>query len=97
MNKISDQIALGAKAFLVTEYRYLAIFMIIVSVLFFLLYFFEPPSGQSSDGLRYSLCFLAGGFLSASAGWRGMATATVRFLCVFLLRPAVFILYTHLF
>ncbi|CAB9504414.1 energized vacuolar membrane proton pump [Seminavis robusta] len=76
MNKISDQISVGAKAFLTTEYKYLTVYMLIVATILFLLYFLDPPSGHWADGLRYSLCFLAGGFLSASAGWRGMATAT---------------------
>lgn len=79
MNKISDQISIGAKAFLTTEYKYLSVFMMCTAVVLFLLYFFHPPSGHWADGLRYSLCFLAGGFLSALAGWRGMATATVSF------------------
>lgn len=84
MNKISDQISVGAKAFLTTEYKYLTIFVILVAIALFLLYLLSPPSGHWGDGLRYSLCFLAGAFLSASAGWRGMATATVRriFCCV---------------
>lgn len=77
MNKISDQISVGAKAFLTTEYKYLTAFVLIVASLLFVLYFLKPPSGHWADGLRYSLCFVAGGFLSASAGWRGMATATV--------------------
>ena len=76
MNKISDQISVGAKAFLTTEYKYLTVFVLVVAVILFLLYFFTGE--HWSDGLRYSLCFLAGAFLSASAGWRGMATATVR-------------------
>jgi Na+/H+-translocating membrane pyrophosphatase len=79
MNKISDQIAVGAKAFLTTEYKYLTIFVVIVSVLLFLLYFINPPSGNRMDGVKYSTSFLAGAFLSAFAGWRGMATATVSF------------------
>ena len=78
MNKISDQISVGAKAFLTTEYKYLTGFVLFTSVILFLMYFFNPPSGHWGDGLRYALCFLAGGFLSALAGWRGMATATVR-------------------
>lgn len=76
MNKISDQISVGAKAFLVTEYKYLTVFVLVVAILLFVLYFLNPPSGHWADGLRYSLCFLAGAFLSASAGWRGMAVAT---------------------
>ena len=79
MNKISDQISVGAKAFLTTEYKYLTGFVLVTALVLFLMYFFNPPSGHWADGLRYSLCFLTGGFLSASAGWRGMATATVGF------------------
>lgn len=74
MNKISDQISVGAKAFLITEYKYLSGFVAVVATVLFLLYFFT--SEHRFDGLRYSLCFLAGAVLSASAGWRGMATAT---------------------
>lgn len=76
MNKISDQISVGAKAFLTTEYKYLSVYVVVVSIVLFLIYALKPPSGHWADGLRYSLCFLAGAVLSASAGWRGMATAT---------------------
>ena len=89
MNKISDQISVGAKAFLTTEYKYLSVFMCIVAIILFILYFLNAPSGHWGDGLRYSLCFLAGGFLSASAGWRGMATATVRVSASFVLLHVV--------
>lgn len=81
MNKISDQIAVGARAFLTTEYKYLTVYIIVVAAFLFLIAFLDPPSGDWADGLRYSLCFLAGGVLSATAGWRGMATATVRCFC----------------
>lgn len=87
MNKISDQISVGAKAFLTTEYKYLTIFVVVISVLLFVLYFLSPPSGHRMDGVRYGASFLAGAFLSAWAGWRGMATATVsiQLSCCFLL------------
>ena len=95
MNKISDQIAVGAKAFLTTEYKYLTIFVIIVAAVLFLVAFVNPPSGDWADGLRYSLCFLAGGFLSASAGWRGMATATVRLCCCMMTNLCGWVLLRH--
>jgi inorganic pyrophosphatase len=76
MNKISDQIKSGARAFLVTEYKYLTMFVIIVCVILVILYTLDPPSGDETDGVRYAACFLAGAFLSGAAGWGGMAVAT---------------------
>jgi K(+)-stimulated pyrophosphate-energized sodium pump len=78
MNKISDQIKSGARAFLVTEYKYLASYAIIVTVILVIMYTLDPPSGSVTDGVRYGACFLAGAMLSAGAGWAGMAVATVR-------------------
>eukprot|EP00934_Nitzschia_sp_Nitz4_P003444 Nitzschia sp. Nitz4//scaffold364_size14896//5566//8260//NITZ4_008908-RA/size14896-processed-gene-0.5-mRNA-1//1//CDS//3329549270//3434//frame0 len=76
MNKISDQIKSGARAFLVAEYRYLVRFVIFVAGVLTVLYTFKPPFGYKLDGLRYGACFLAGSFLSATAGWFGMVVAT---------------------
>jgi len=78
MNKISDQIKSGARAFLVTEYKYLTVYVIIVTVILVILYTLDPPSGDETDGVRYGACFLAGAFLSGASGWGGMAVATVR-------------------
>ncbi len=76
MNKISDQIKSGARAFLITEYKYLARFVVVVFAVLVILYTIDPPSGDSTDGIRYGGCFLAGAILSASAGWAGMVVAT---------------------
>lgn len=76
MNKISDQIKSGARAFLVTEYKYLTAFVFIVFVALLILYTVDPPSGDKTDGIRYGGCFLVGAILSASAGWGGMVVAT---------------------
>ena len=76
MNTISDKIKTGAKAFLVTEYKYLALFVMVVFGALVLLYSLDPPSGDRTDGIRYGACFLAGAILSAAAGWGGMAVAT---------------------
>jgi len=76
MNKISDQIKSGARAFLMTEYKYLSIFVIVVCVILVILYTVDPPSGDELDGVRYAACFLVGALLSAGAGWGGMAVAT---------------------
>jgi len=76
MNKISDQIKSGARAFLSTEYKYLAAFVVVVFAVLIILYTVDPPSGDKTDGIRYGGCFLAGALLSASAGWFGMVVAT---------------------
>lgn len=77
MNKISDQIKSGARAFLVTEYKYLTMFVIVVCVILVILYTLDPPSGDETDGIRYAACFLMGAILSGAAGWGGMSVATV--------------------
>ena len=76
MNKISDQIKSGARAFLVTEYKYLSAFVFVMFSVLVILYSTDPPSGNRTDGIRYGGCFLAGAILSASAGWGGMVVAT---------------------
>jgi Inorganic H+ pyrophosphatase len=76
MNKISDQIKSGARSFLVTEYTYLAIYIVVVFSILLVLYSVDPPSGDRTDGIRYAACFVAGGSLSAAAGWKGMVVAT---------------------
>jgi K(+)-stimulated pyrophosphate-energized sodium pump len=76
MNKISDQIKSGARAFLITEYKYLTMYVIVVFIILVLLYTLDPPTGSRVDGIRYGGCFVAGAFLSAAAGWCGMSVAT---------------------
>jgi Na+/H+-translocating membrane pyrophosphatase len=76
MNRISDKIKSGARAFLITEYKYLAIYVVVVTAILVALYSADPPTGNTTDGARYGGCFLAGSLLSAAAGWCGMATAT---------------------
>lgn len=76
MNKISDQIKSGARAFLVTEYKYLAMFVLAMFACLLILYTIDPPSGDRTDGIRYAGCFAVGAMLSASSGWLGMVVAT---------------------
>ena len=76
MNKLSDLIQNGAKAFLRTEYKYLSGFVLVVFGILVLLYSLEPPSGNATDGIRIGASFLAGAGLSALAGWCGMYVAT---------------------
>lgn len=84
MNKLCDKIKSGAKAFLVTEYKYLSMFVLLVFCVLIIIYTLDPPSNLLSvadnkdrlDGIRAGGCFIAGAVLSAGAGWAGMAVAT---------------------
>jgi K(+)-stimulated pyrophosphate-energized sodium pump len=84
MNKICDKIKSGARAFLVTEYKYLSMFVLLVFAVLVIIYTLDPPSNLLSagnnmdraDGIRAGGCFVGGALLSASAGWAGMSVAT---------------------
>lgn len=76
MNEISAKIKSGAKSFLITEYKYLAIYLIVFFIILNVLYGVDQPNGNVTDGIRYGGAFLLGGTLSALAGWGGMAVAT---------------------
>ena len=65
MRRIAGAIRTGAMAFLRTEYKVIAIFVVVVAVLLFM-------AGQGST----ALAFLCGAFASGLAGWLGMKTAT---------------------
>ncbi|MFT7462619.1 MAG: K(+)-stimulated pyrophosphate-energized sodium pump [Pseudohongiellaceae bacterium] len=67
MIKIAGQIRDGAMAFLVTEYKVLSIFVVVVTGLLFFAY---------GDGGQIAIAFVAGAIASALAGWIGMKTAT---------------------
>jgi len=61
---------------LITEYKYLTAFVLVVFTVLVVLYSVDPPTGDRLDGIRYGACFLAGASLSAAAGWGGMVVAT---------------------
>lgn len=72
---IADQIATGATSFLVTEYTYLAPFVVACAV-----FIVGVLEGQKESPVEWSkhkggwqtmLCFLCGAALSAAAGWAG--------------------------
>jgi K(+)-stimulated pyrophosphate-energized sodium pump len=68
MKEIAKAIQDGAKAFLVTEYKVLAVFVaILAGVLAF---------GLGDLGPKTALAFVCGAVLSAVAGWIGMRVAT---------------------
>jgi Na+/H+-translocating membrane pyrophosphatase len=60
----------------VTEYTYLAGYVVVVFATLLVLYTLVPPSGDPTDGIRYASSFLFGAILSASSGWFGMMVAT---------------------
>ncbi len=71
MKEISDHIYEGALAFLNAEYRLLAIFVVIVSVLLTIVSFIVPTTHW-----LIVVAFIFGAFFSAWAGNMGMKIAT---------------------
>ena len=65
MNNISIKIQQGAKAFLMSEYKLLVVFMIVVAIIMGV--FLSPIT---------ALAFVTGGVMSAAAGYVGMHVAT---------------------
>ncbi len=70
MKKISEQVKEGARTYLRTEYKYIAIFVAVVAVLLAVM--------DISDGNApyTAFAFIVGAALSATAGYMGMITAT---------------------
>ena len=73
MQKISGQIQRGAKAFLFSEYKILAIFVIIVAILIGI---FLGTDSNPAAGWFTALAFISGAILSVLAGFVGMTVAT---------------------
>jgi inorganic pyrophosphatase len=76
MIKLSDTIARGARSFLITEYKYLTGFVLVIGLILFLMFTFSAHRSDDYDGLRTLFCFVMGAVLSATAGWFGMVVAT---------------------
>ncbi len=70
MNLIARYIREGAMAFLMREYKVLAVYAMVVFVLLFIAF-----SGEGT-GLLAGFCFLFGAFLSLMSGFIGMKAAT---------------------
>ncbi len=73
MQKISGHIQRGAKAFLLSEYKILAIFIIIVAILMGL---FLGSDDNPARGWFTGLAFITGAVLSVLAGYVGMTIST---------------------
>lgn len=69
MQAISVQVQKGAAAFLNAEYRWLAVFVVIVALAL-------GFSGTEGLGIRTAIAFVTGAVASALAGYFGMHTAT---------------------
>ena len=73
MQKISNLVQDGAKAFLKREYAYVFAFVIII----FILITIAPMLRENIDlGWKTGVCFIFGAFVSALAGYVGMSIAT---------------------
>ena len=75
MNNISLKIQQGAKAFLMSEYKLLVIFMAIVAIVMAVGLGFDDGV-WTTKGVFTALAFITGGVLSAAAGYVGMHVAT---------------------
>jgi K(+)-stimulated pyrophosphate-energized sodium pump len=71
MKTIAGRIADGARAFLVAEYKVLAIFVAVVAVLLGI-----ANSGGENQSPIIAVAFVLGAVFSAAAGWFGMMVAT---------------------
>jgi len=69
MRSISLQVQKGAATFLNAEYRWLAIFVVVVAMAI-------GFSGAPGLGIKTAIAFIAGALASATAGYFGMHTAT---------------------
>jgi len=76
MQGISTLIHDGAKSFLVTEYKYLAGFVVLVGGGLLVLFSVHEGRTDDTDGVRIAFSFVFGAILSATAGWFGMMVAT---------------------
>jgi K(+)-stimulated pyrophosphate-energized sodium pump len=70
MQEISKQVQDGAAAFLKAEYKWLAVFVVVVAGIIFV-----SPSAMGL-GVETAIAFVSGAFASALAGYFGMHTAT---------------------
>ena len=71
MQQISDRIARGASAFLKAEYRIMAAFVIVVSLLLLAMSYYSPHTHY-----LMVVAYLVGALFSALAGYAGMYVAT---------------------
>jgi inorganic pyrophosphatase len=77
LDKLSKQIKDGAKAFLMEEYKWLAVFVGVMALILLIIFSVDTVDGDGgTKGVRTAGAFIIGAFLSAAAGWLGMMVAT---------------------
>ena len=67
--EITEEIQKGAMAFLMSEYRYISVFVVVVGVVLFLI------NGEDG-GMETAMAFVFGAIASVAAGFSGMRAAT---------------------
>ena len=72
MVQISRAVQEGAQAFLRREYRYVAVFVLVIAAVFAAV----PLFSQVNLSWRTSIAFMTGGVVSALAGYIGMSIAS---------------------
>jgi K(+)-stimulated pyrophosphate-energized sodium pump len=75
MSELAEQIHKGAMAFLKREYRVIAIFVVVLSIILFI-FLDNKETANVNEGLLTSASFIYGAFSSALAGFFGMKIAT---------------------
>jgi len=73
---LSKQIKNGSKAFLITEYSYLIVFVLALACTLFALFIVTSEENPFQTAISIALSFVFGATLSGSAGWWGMMVAT---------------------
>jgi K(+)-stimulated pyrophosphate-energized sodium pump len=76
MNAISQKIQEGARAFLVTEYKYLSTFVFAFFCALLIIYSVYSARVDRTDGIRIGSSFVGGALMSGLSGWIGMQVAT---------------------
>ena len=76
IDEVHEYIHKGALTFLVSEYKIIIPFVIIVAVLLTVLGFIPGLEHAEAVGWQSALCFVVGSLFSAVAGWIGMLVAT---------------------
>lgn len=74
MKQICKMIYDGARAYLLTQYKWLSVW--VACMFFVLMLIIGVPSNSMADGVFTAICFLIGSAFSALAGWLGMQIAT---------------------
>jgi len=75
IDDLACKIKSGAVSFLITEYKFLACFVIALAIVLFSL-FMVTPGSDSTQATSVACSFIFGATLSATAGWWGMMVAT---------------------